>query len=49
VHLGFSQDLAAADAVLLCVRLVEQLLSSGVVVAGAAHHGLRLPGCPLME
>jgi hypothetical protein len=44
VHLGFSQDLAAADAVLLCVRLVEQLLSSGVVLAGAAHHSLRLPG-----
>ena len=41
VHLGVGQDLATADAVLLCVRLVEQLLSFGVVVAGAAHHGLQ--------
>jgi hypothetical protein len=44
VDLGFSQDLAAAGGVLLFVCLVEQLLSFGMVVAGAVHHGLRLPG-----
>jgi hypothetical protein len=49
VHLGFGQDQAAADLVLRGTRLLEQLLGSGVVVGGAAHHDLRLPGCPLME
>jgi hypothetical protein len=49
VHLGFGQDQAAADLVLRGVRFLEQLLSLGAVLAGAAHHGLRLPGYPLME
>jgi hypothetical protein len=48
VHLGFCQDQAAADAVPLCARLLEQLFSLGVVLTGATHHGLRLPGRPLL-
>jgi len=48
VHLGFGQDQAAAALASRGTRLLEQLLSLGVVLAGAAHHGLRLPGCPLL-
>ncbi len=37
---------------LLWPRVVRACSSScsafGVVLAGAAHHGLRLPGCPLL-
>ena len=49
VHLGLGEDQAAADAVLLCARQRQQPFSFLVVLAGAAHHGLRLPACPLME
>jgi hypothetical protein len=33
-YLGFGEDLAAADTVLLCACLLEQLLGFGVVVDG---------------
>jgi hypothetical protein len=48
VYLGFGQDLAPADAVLHVGQLLEQMFSLGVVLTGAAHHGLRLPGRALL-
>jgi hypothetical protein len=48
VHLGFCQEQAAADLVSRGMRILEQLLSLGAVLSGASHHGLRLPGRPLL-
>jgi hypothetical protein len=47
VHLGFGEDQAAADAVLLCVSLAEQLLSSGVVFR-PVHLPPPVCGCPVL-